>query len=80
VVGEASPYVNGSRNLISWRNAQTDHLACSWFAGHGWDAAEVSVFEQAGAAFEGDDAGVVDERAAVAATLAAGGRDLVAPG
>src|SRR5579862_6065497 len=54
--------VNGSRKLISWRNAKTDHLLCLWFVGRGCgDAAEIPVPEPVGVAFEGDDVGVVDE-------------------
>ena len=53
--------VNGNRNLTSWRNVKTDQLRCSWFVGRSGDAAEVSVFEPVGVAFEGDDVGVVDE-------------------
>ena len=52
------------------RRPNTDPLATgenrppcrSWFLGDGCgDAAEVSVFEPVGVAFEGDDIGVVDE-------------------
>ena len=48
---------------------KTDHLPGLWFVGcGGWDAAEVSVFEPVGVAFEGDDVGVVDESIIAAAT------------
>jgi transposase len=66
--------VNGTRNLIGWRQAKTDHLRLSSFVGRGgWDAAEVSVFEPIAVAFEGDDFGVVDE-----SVDHGGGHDVVA--
>ena len=54
--------VNGNRNLTSWRQLNSDHFRVLGFLGCGrGDAAEVSVFEPVGVAFEGDDFGVLDE-------------------
>src|SRR5947207_14182919 len=59
----------GGMGMLCQRQLKSDQLAASenwppswlWFVGRGgWDAAEVSVFEPVGVAFEGDDFGVVD--------------------
>src|SRR5689334_4398501 len=57
--------VNDARILTPWRRLNCDPLVvvCRLVVAGGGrgDAAEVSVFEPVGVAFEGDDVGVVDE-------------------
>jgi hypothetical protein len=66
--------VNGSRKLTHMRQLKTDPPPAGLVLGRlVGDAAEVSVFESVGVAFEGDDFGVVDE-----AVDHGGGDDVVA--
>jgi hypothetical protein len=58
--GPGAPwFVNGIRKLTLWRHLKTD--PCMFGCPGCGDAAEVSVLEPVGVAFEGDDFGVVDE-------------------